>query len=72
MAKDGPKLPLDGLASMAGESPFDTITPQPPPNDPKIKKLLSRGLMDPQSLTPDEVREMTASLVYHLLSQAKI
>ena len=66
------KKRLDGYASMAGESPFSTITPQPPPNDPKIKALLSRGLMKPETLTPDEVKEMTASLVYHLLSQAKI
>ena len=56
---------------MAGESPFSTITPQPPPNDPKIKDLLSRALMKPEDLSPDEVREMAASLVYHLLSQGK-
>ena len=62
---------LDGFASMAGESPFSTITPQPPPNDPAIKLLLSRALIAPENLSPDEVRKMAASLVYHLLSQAK-
>lgn len=62
---------LDGFASMAGESPFSTITPQPPPNDPTIKKLLSRALMQPEGLSPDEVQKIAASLVYHLLSQAK-
>ena len=56
---------------MAGESPFSTITPQPPPSDPKIKALLGRALMEPESLSPDEVQKMAASLVYHLLSQAK-
>ena len=56
---------------MAGESPFSTITPQPPPNDPKIKELLSRALMKPEDLSPDDVRRMAASLVYHLLSQDK-
>ena len=65
------KLPLDGFASMAGESPFSTITPQPPPNDPKIKELLGRALMKPGSLSSDEVQRMAASIVYHLLSQGK-
>ena len=55
---------------MAGEHPFGTITPQPPPNDPRIKALLSRALMEPQTLSPGEVREIAASIVYHLLSQA--
>lgn len=71
MAKVHPDITLDGFASMAGESPFSTIAPQLPPNDPRIKALLSRGLMEPETLTSDEIREMTASLVYHLLSQAK-
>ena len=65
------KKRLDGYASMAGESPFSTITPQPPPNDPAIKALLSKALMEPETLSPDEVQRMAASLVYHLLSQAK-
>ena len=65
------KLSLDGFASMAGESPFSTITPQLPPNDPKIKELLGRALLKPETLTPPEIQEMAASLVYHLLSQGK-
>ena len=56
---------------MAGESPFSTITPQPPPNDPRIKELLSTALMTPEVLTPEEVQRMAASLVYFLLSQSK-
>ena len=56
---------------MADESPFHTITPQPPPNDPKIKELLGRALMKPEDLSPEEVQRMAASLVYHLLSQGK-
>ena len=54
---------------MAGESPFSTIKPQPAPNEPRIKELLGRALMHPETLTPDEVKQMAASLVYHLLSQ---
>lgn len=68
--ENGPKR-LDGAAYIATERPFNAIKPQAPPNDPKIKKLLSRALMAPETLTPTEVREMAASLVYHLLSLAK-
>lgn len=56
---------------MVGESPFSTITPQPPPSDPRIKELLSTALMTPEILTPEEVQKMAASLVYFLLSQGK-
>ena len=66
-----PKLHLDGFAAMASEDPFKTISVQPPPNDPRIKELLSRALMKPDTLSPAEIQEMAASLVYHLLSQAK-
>ena len=69
MAND--KKRLDGFAAMANEDPFKTITPQPAPNDPKIKELLGRALMKPETLSPPEVQEMAASLVYHLLSQGK-
>ena len=68
---DGSKLFLDGFAAMANEDPFKTITVQPPPNDPRIKELLSRALMKPETLAPAEVQEMAASLIYHLLSQGK-
>ena len=71
MTKDSPEITLDGSASMAGKSTFSTITPQLPPSSPKIKTLLSRALMDPENLSPAEVRAMDASLVYHLLSQSK-
>ncbi len=54
---------------MVGESSFSTITPQRPPNDPRIKELLSAALMKPETMSPEEIREMAASLVYHLLSQ---
>ena len=63
--------PLDGFAVMADEDPFKTITPQKPPNDPRIKELLGRALLKPDTLTPPEVQEMAASIVYHLLSQGK-
>ena len=68
---DGKRFPLDGFAAMADEDPFKTITPQRPPNDPKIKELLGRALLKPDTLTPPEVQEMAASIVYHLLSQGK-
>ena len=68
---DGSSKLLDGFAAMAGEDPFKTITPQRPPNDPRIKALLGRALMKPDTLTPKEVQEMAASIVYHLLSTAK-
>ena len=47
------------------------ITPQPEPTSPRIKELLSRGLTAPETLTSDGVRELTASVVYHLISQEK-
>lgn len=56
---------------MVGKSPFSTITPQPPPNDPRIKELLSAALMKPETMSPEEIREMAASLVYHLLSEGE-
>lgn len=68
---DGKILHLDGFATMAGEHPFKTITPQPVPTDPKIKELLGRALLRPETLRPSEVQEMAASLVYHLLAQGK-
>ena len=66
-----PRIPLDGYAAMADEDPFKTITPQPPPNDPRIKELLGRALMKPDTLTAHEIQEMAASLIYHLLSKVK-
>lgn len=69
---DEKPLPLDGFAAMANENPFATITPQPPPTDPRIKTLLGRALLKPASLSPPEVQEMAASLVYHLLSKKRI
>lgn len=65
------RIALDGFAAMADEDPFKTIKPQKPPNDPKIKGLLGRALMEPATLTPDEIQEMAASVVYHLLSQGR-
>ena len=58
MTKDSPEITLDGSAYMAGTSTFSTITPQLPPTNPKIKTLLSRALMDPENLSPAEVRAM--------------
>ena len=48
-----------------------TITPQPEPTSPRIKELLSRGLMAPETLTPVEVQELSASVVYHLVTKPK-
>lgn len=70
MAADRP-VRLDGFAVMAEEDPFKTITPQRAPTDPRIKELLGRALMKPDTLTPPEIREMAASLVYHLLTQKR-
>lgn len=47
------------------------ITPQADPTSPRIKELLSRGLMAPETLTPVEVRELAASVVYHLIMKRK-
>lgn len=55
---------LDGFAL----DTLETITPQPPPTSERIKALLGRGLVSPETLTPREVRELSASVVYHLLS----
>ncbi|MCX8256316.1 protein of unknown function [Beijerinckiaceae bacterium RH AL1] len=49
-------------------SPGLPITPQPEPTSPRIKKLLSRALIRPETLTPAEVQEMAASVVYYLLT----
>lgn len=54
---------------MAEHDAFESITPQRAPTDPRIKDLLARALMKPDTLTPSEIQEMAASLVYHLLSQ---
>lgn len=61
----------DGPAFTPEEDPLRTITPQRPPNDPRIKELLGRALINPDTLSPPEVQEMAASLVYHLLSQTR-
>ena len=47
------------------------ITPQPEPTSPRIRELLSRGLMAPETLTLVEVRELSASVVYHLVMKSK-
>ena len=52
---DGKILFLDGFATMADEHPFKTITPQPVPTDPRIKELLGRALLKPETLMPAEV-----------------
>lgn len=69
---DGKILFLDGFATMADEHPFKTITPQPVPTDPRIKELLGRALLKPETLMPAEVRQMAASVVYHLLAQRRM
>ena len=56
---------------MADENPFKTITPQRPPHDPRIKELLGRALLKPDTLSPGEIKEMAASVVYHLLAKGK-
>lgn len=63
--------PRSGQAATADRSAFAKITPQKPPNHPRIKALLGRALKEPATLAPEEVREMAASLVYHLLSQGQ-
>ena len=60
------------LKGMSGDiivvdDPRLKITPQPEPTSPRIKELLSKGLVAPDTLTPAEVQEMTASVVYHLI-----
>ena len=57
---------------MADEHPFKTITPQPVPTDPRIKELLGQALLKPETLMPAEVRQMAASVVYHLLAQRRM
>ena len=47
------------------------ITPQKPPTSPRIKSLLSRALTAPATLTPAEMQEIAASVVYHLISHEK-
>ncbi len=47
------------------------ITPQPDPTSPRIKELFSRALTKPETLTPAEVQETAASMVYHLISERK-
>ena len=59
-------LAIDGID--VRERP-ERITPQQSPFSDRIKSLLGRGLLQPESLTPLEVQEMTASVVYFLISQ---
>ena len=49
----------------------DKITPQAEPTSPRIKRLLCRGLKAPETLTPAEVQELAASVVYHLIMKPK-
>lgn len=53
------------------DDPRLRITPQPEPTTPRIKKLLSKGLMMPERMTPLEVQELAASIVYHLIMKKK-
>ena len=61
-------ISLDGFAL----DTLQPITPQPAPTSERIKGLLSRALMKPKSLAPQEVQEIAASIVYHLAVQKKV
>ena len=55
---------IDGVASGRTKTP-----PQPEPTSPRIKALLGKALTKPGTLTPSEVKEIAASVAYHLITQ---
>jgi len=68
---DRPTLRLDG-PWQGLRADGTAISPQPPPTSPRIKALLSRALTEPEGLSPPEVQEMAASVVYHLAAAKNV
>ena len=50
---------------------LQSITPQPAPTSERIKELLSRALMKPETLAPKDIQAIAASVVYHLVVEAR-